>query len=212
MVAPVNNLIVTIEKKFYDSVTFDSGQTIYFDPTWQPEEYTMLRAKVVSVPVGIINRHDYYGVKIEMKPGDEIYMRYDVIYAYKDQPDRDSPIYKNLLFQWDEEKGRFEELWKCDILQIFAIIRDQIIMVNDYVMLNPIRETLFDYSKNIIRPDNFKEALLKDQFSIRHIGENKFGLKAGDKIYVNPKTVMCYTINTDKFYLIKQRNILAKVD
>src|SRR5688572_3999320 len=129
MVAPVNNLIVTIEKKLYDSVTFQSGQTIYFDPSWHPEEYAMLRAKVVSVPRGIITRQDYKGVTIDMQPGDEVYMRYDVVFAYKDQPERDTPIYKNLLFHYNEKSGKHEEYWMCDILQTFAIIRDQIVMV-----------------------------------------------------------------------------------
>lgn len=212
MVAPVNNLIVTIEKKFYDSVTFDSGQTIFFDPSWHPEEYTMLRAKVVSVPLGIIDRHDYHRISIDMKPGDEILMRYDVIYAYKDQPDRDSPIYKNLLFQWDEEKGRYEEFWKCDILQTFAIIREQTEMVNGYVMLSPIIDSAGDFSSIIYRPEHLKRVELKQKAMIRRIGKNKLGLKTGDVVYVNRSAVMCYTIDTEKFYLIKERNILAKVD
>lgn len=212
MIAPVNNLIVTIEKKLYDSVTFNSGQKIYFDPSWHPEEYSMLRAKVVSVPHGIINRHDYNGITIDMQPGDEILMRYDVVFAYKDQPDRDTPIYKNLLFQWNEKTGRYEEYWKCDILQIFAIIRDRIIMVNGYVMLDPVIENKEDFSTLIIRPDNYKEVELKEKAVIRHIDNNKFCLQAGDIVYVNPSTVMCYTINTDKFYLIKERNILAVVN
>jgi co-chaperonin GroES (HSP10) len=212
MVAPVNNLIVTIEQKFYDSVTFASGQTIYFDPSWHPEEYAMLRAKVVSIPTGIIKRYDYEGVTVDMKPGDEIYMRYDVVFAYKNQPDRDTPIYKNLLFQYNEKTGRYEEFWLCDILQTFAIIRDRIIMVNGYVMLDPVIESREDYSSLIIRPDNLKAVELKEKAVIRQIGSNSLGLTNGDTVYVNPSTVMCYTINTEKFYLIKQRNILAKVN
>lgn len=212
MVAPMNNLIVTIEQKFYDSVTFASGQTIYFDPSWHPEEYAMLRAKVVSVPGGIIKRHDYDGITIDMKPGDEIYMRYDVVFAYKDQPDRDTPIYKNLLFQFNEKTGKYEEFWLCDILQTFAIIRDRIFMVNGYVMLDPVIVNVGDYSSLIHRPEHYREVELKERAIIRHIGNNMLGLSSGDMVYVNPATVMCYTINTEKFYLIKQRNILAKVN
>lgn len=204
--------MVTIEKKLYDSVTFDSGQTIYFDPSWHPEEYAMLRARVISVPRGIIKRKDYEGAEISMMPGDEIYMRYDVVFAYRDQPDRDTPIYKNLLLRWNDESKRHDEIWQCDVLQVFAIIRDEIIMVNDYVMLDPISETFGDYSDLIARPDNWKNVEVKDRARIRHIGSNSLGLKGGETVYVNPSTIMCYTINTMKFFLVKQRNIFAKVN
>lgn len=212
MKAPVNNLIVTIEKKLYDSVSFQSGQTIYFDPSWHPEEYAMLKAKVVSVPRGIIDRHEYKGITVEMKPGDEIYMRYDVVFAYKDQPDRDSPIYKNLVYHYNEAAGRYEEYWLCDILQTFAIIRERIYMVNGYVMLDPVIENKNDFSSLIIRPDHLKDVEEKEKAVIRHIGSNNLGLKGGETVLINPASVMCYTINTDKFYLIKQRNILAVVN
>lgn len=211
MNAPVNTIIVRIAKKFYDSVTFDSGQTIFFDPSWHPEEYAMIRATVVSVPRGIIHRHDYAGVKIEMQPGDEILMRYDVIFAYKDQPDRDTPTYKNLLFQFNEETGQHEEYWLCDILQVFAIIREQPIMVNDYVMLEPIFETRSG-SEIIITPDSYRTLQLKDRAVVRHIGFNPVGLSVGDTVIINPQTVMNYSYDTNSFLLIKQRNILAKVN
>src|SRR6266581_2092011 len=146
MQAPANTVIIKLEKKFYDSVTFQSGQTIHFDPSWNPEEYTMLRAEVVSIPKSVTQRQDYDGFEIVVKPGDEVLVRYDVVFSYKDQPDRDSPIYKNLIFKYNELTGRHEELWLCDIQKIFGVINgNQVNMINGYVMLEPITENLADY-------------------------------------------------------------------
>lgn len=212
MQAPVNKLIVTLEKKFYDSVTFQSGQTIYFDPSWQPEEFAMLQARVVSVPKGVTERNDYKGVVVDISPGDKILMRYDVVFSYKDQPDRDSPVFKNLLFDYNEKKQRFEELWLCDILQIFAIIRErEFVMINGYVLLDPIVEERDSLSSLIIIPDNYKQTSPKYRARIRAINSKKFDLQAGDEVYINPATVMCYQINLDKFYVIKENYLLAKV-
>jgi len=212
MQAPVNTLIVSIDKKLYDSVTFESGQTIFFDPSWHPEEYAMLRAKVVSVPRGVIDRHDYHGAVVTMKPGDDILMRYDVVFGYKDQPENDSPIYKNLVLQYNDEKGRYEELWRCDILQVFAIIGEQgLTMVNNYVQLDLIQENEGDFSALIIRPDNYKQVDSRQLARVRFANSAMVDLCSGDVVYINPQTVMCYQINLDKFYVIKAHHILAKV-
>lgn len=210
MHAPINKLIVKLEKKLYDSRTFESGQTIYFDPSWTPEEYAMLKATVVSVPPGVIERQDYKGIKICVEPGDEVLIRYDVVFAYKDQPDRDSPVYKNLIFKYNDLLEKFEELWLCDILQVFAIIKDKAYqMINGYVMLDIITEQKEDYSSLIIRPDNYKVNEIKNRARIRAIN-SILPLKPGDIVFINPSTVMHYQINLEKFYIIKEEYILAK--
>lgn len=210
MHTPINKLIVSLERKFYDARTFESGQTIYFDPSWHPEEYAMLKAVVYSIPPGVIDRQDYNGYKICVKPGDEILIRYDVVFAYKDQPDRDSPIYKNLIFRYNELIEKFEELWLCDILQVFAIIKDgQYQMLNGFVMLDIITEEKDNYSNLLIRPDNYKIQRLKHRAKIRSINST-LPLNPGDTVFINPHTVMQYQLNLEKFYIIKEGYILAK--
>lgn len=210
MVTPINKLIVTLEKKLYDSRTFESGKTIYFDPSWQPEEYAMLKARVVSIPPGVINRNDYKGYKICVEPGDEILIRYDVVFSYINQPDRDTPVYKNLIFRYNEEAKQYQELWLCDILQVFAIIKDAAYhMINGFVMLDPIQEKRADFSSRIIRPDNYNNIVIKDRAIIRAINSPSLPVKAGDTVCINPQTVMQYQLNLDKFYIIKDIYILG---
>lgn len=209
MHTPINKLIVTLEKKLYDSRTFESGQTLYFDPSWHPEEHAMLKAKVVSVPPGVIDRPDYAGYKICVKPGDEILIRYDVVFAYIDQPDRDSPVYKNLIFNYNEQLEKFEELWLCDILQVFAIIiQGEYHMINGFVMLDIVKEC--KASSWIIMPDSHNNSDSKQLATVRSGGAN-LGLCPTDMVYINPQTVMQYQINLEKFYIIKEQYIVGKL-
>jgi hypothetical protein len=211
MHTPINKLIVTLEKKLYDSRTFDSGQTIYFDPSWQPEEYAMLKARVFSVPPGVIARNDYKGYSICVEPGDEILIRYDVVFAYRDQPERGTPVYKNLLFVHNEQLQKFEELWLCDILQVFAIVRDgKYNMINGFVMLNPITEKRADFTSRIIRPDNYNNVVMKNKAIIRSINSKALPISVGDTVYINPTTVMQYQLNLERFYIIKEQYVLGK--
>jgi co-chaperonin GroES (HSP10) len=211
MHTPINKLIVRLEKKLYDSRTFESGQTIYFDPTWQPEEYAMLKAKVVSVPPGVIDRPDYHGYTICIQPGDEILIRYDVVFAYKDQPDRDTPIYKNLIFQYDEREQRYEELWLCDILQVFAIVRGgEYHMINGFVMLSIVKEFKED-TKWLIVPDNYQEVESKNMAIVMAAGQSSI-VRPGNQVYINSQMVMKYQLNLEKFYITKEQYILGRIE
>lgn len=211
MHTPINKLVVKLEKKLYDSRTFESGQTIHFDPSWHPEEYAMLKATVISVPPGVIDRADYHGYKICIQPGDEILIRYDVVFAYLDQPDRDTPIYKNLIFQFNEAAKQYEELWICDILQVFAIIReDWFYMINGHVMLSIVKHRKELYSNLIIVPDSQQETESKNMAMLK-AGGAALGLAPGDLVYINAQMVMQYQLNLERFYIIKEQYILGHI-
>lgn len=210
MHTPINKLIVKLEKKLYDSRTFASGQTIHFDPSWHPEEHAMLKATVVSVPPGVIKRQDYKGYELCVKPGDVILIRYDVVFAYDNQPDRDTPIYKNLIFQYNELFEKFEELWLCDILQVFAVINQgNYEMINGFVMLSVLTDRKAGYSNLIVRPGSYNDLQLKDMAIVKAGGSN-LNLAPGDIVFINPQTVMQYQLNLLKFYIIKEQYILGK--
>lgn len=206
----MNKLIVRLSKKLYDSRTFESGQTILFDPSWHPEEYAMLEATVVSVPNGIIDRHDYHGYQLSVKPGDRILIRYDVVFAYHDQPDRDSPIYKNLIFEYNEVTHQYEENWLCDILQVFAVENNgRWEMINDFLILDIIKETPIK-DTFILLPDSLINKEVKHK-GIVVAGGERLGLTTGDIVYINPNTVMRYQLNLTPFYIIKSQYVLGKV-
>jgi hypothetical protein len=212
MRCPVKYLIVTIEKKFQDTVVFKSGTTLYIDPSWDPSMYAMMEAEVVSAPSrtgydpGDFRTWDYKGLSIDMEPGDKILMDYRTIFSYTDQPDRDTPIYKNLFFV----EGI--EYWKCALGHVLAYIREgEIHMVNGWVMGDILQEEL-PQTSIIIIPDNVKTKPYKDRMRIRHIGsplphEPKLKAKVGDLVYIDPKYVQEYRVNEDSFYIVRQSRI-----
>lgn len=214
MRCPVKYLIVSIEKKFNDTVTFKSGQTLFVDTSWNPEEYAMMEATVVGIPGSTgydpmdFKTWDSLGYSIDMEPGDKILMSYAVVYGYKDQPDRDTPIYKNLFMH----EGK--EYWKCPLAQVFAYIRHGVThMVNGWVMGDIMEEKPF-VSSIIITPDNHATVKYKDRMKIRHIGPNlphepRLKAKKGDIVYLDQRYVAEYKVNEDAFYIVRQSRILA---
>lgn len=212
---PVKYFLVTLDKKLYNSVTFESGQKLYFDPSWHPEEYSMMEATVVGVPdtigrwraskYGWILDETYKDLQISgIQPGDKVLIRYDVVFNYIDQPEHDTPIYKNLFLY----EGK--EYWKCSVSQVFAYIRNgETRMINNWVMCDRIKEEK-SISDVFVTPDNYKDEYRKDKMCIRHISPAAL-LGPGDIIYADPQYVQSYKINLDEFYILRQSRILAKV-
>lgn len=205
--APMNNVIVRLKKKHYDTISFDSGITLHVDPTWHPEEFSMLEAEVVSVPRGIINRFDYEGFAVAVKPGDKVLIRYDVVFSYIDQPDRDTPIYKN-MFLW-HNGDRIEELWLCDIQKVFGVLGDnnEMQMVNGYVWIDPVLEDVGDFSSLILRPDHYKKIESKIRCNVHSIELGE--VNAGDQVYIKAGVTQVYNIDQRKICIIRRHHILA---
>lgn len=206
--APVNTVFVTIAQKFYDKIEYESGITLYHDTTYHPEEHAMLEGTVVSLPDGIIEREDYKGFTLDLEPGDQILMRYDVVFAFTDQPDRSTAVYKNLLF-WEGQ-----EIWQVDIQKIFAVVRkDAIRMLNGYVLCELYIEHHTDGI--LIIPEAYRDVPKNSQVFIRAIGPRlpairTMDLQVGDRVACVPGVAQHYQINTKKFCILKRSHILGK--
>lgn len=210
IISPQNNLIVTIPAKFYDQITFESGVTLYKDTGFHPEESAMLAARVISVPRTILKREDYKGMRCDIKPGDTILMRYDVVFSYKNQPDRDTPIYKNMLYY------QGQEYWLCDIQKVFAVIKSNepttYLMQNGYVMCDKTIENRGDQSSLIVTPEGMRNVERKDRLLVSAIGLPLDGhpllrIVPGRIVYCSPGVVQSYESESRKFCIIKQSHI-----
>jgi|HubBroStandDraft_2_1064218.scaffolds.fasta_scaffold00002_11 hypothetical protein len=225
-ISPLNTVYVTIDKKFYDSVTFESGITLYKDVNFHPEESAMLEGVVVSLPRGLIARADYAGMQCPLAVGDKVLMRYDVVYAYVDQPEGDTPIYKNIvLFEG-------QEYWKADIQKIFGIIKpDGIEMINGYVLCASIEDktpkgkiitgsvsTNYNIDALALQavqagrkvPQAEKPTKMRvKSIGLPLVGSPSLSAQPGDTIYIMPGVAQEYTPNLETFYIIKQYHILA---
>jgi len=212
--APLNVVYVQIKKKLYDSKKFPSGIILYKDTSFHPEEASMIEATVVSLPRAIQERFDYAGMYVDaggpLQVGSTVLMRYDVVFHYFNQPERDTPIYKNVLLY----EG--EEYWRVDIQQIFAVLRKgSVEMINGYVMVDPVTEQVNFNSFHAAT--HFATRILNDQYAIRYIGhplehEPALNLRTGDRVHVRPGIAQHYETDWSDFHIIKQSQILAKVE
>lgn len=196
---PFNKFVVTVNSKFADEIETESGAKFFVYVNTTREEHATLLAKVVSVPRKIKKLMGYEeAVMPNIKPGDTIMMRYDVIFNIKDLQERTNPVYKNELFI----EGK--SFWLCDILQIFGVKRgDSWEMINGYVMMDIIEETKKQIGL-IINP--FATAKAVDKATLRHGGDGA-SYKPGDTVHFIPQFVQTYGINGKYFYLIRETYI-----
>lgn len=205
---PLNNLLVTLENKFYDRVEYPGGIVLYKDTGFHPEESAMLEFTVVSVPRGIQRRYDYAGMSQPIRPGDKILGRYDIVFAYLDQPDRDTPRHKNVL------SYNNVEYWRVDLQKVFGIFRPNgMEMINGYVYGEPIRQEN-PYRGSLILPESVRLTEPTDTMRVKYIGAPLGGspslsVAPGDLVYTIPGVAQRYEINLQPFYIIKQSHILA---
>jgi co-chaperonin GroES (HSP10) len=208
--APYNNLYVRFKKKYTDEITFASGLKLHVATDNNPAEHVTLVADVVSVPHKVQNnRHDYKGYTADdIRPGDKVITRYDLIFSYTEQPDNDSPVYANLLYL------DFHEYWRCSILQIFGFIRgERIYMINGYVMLSVPKEG----ERKIHLAAHLKALHTVKTAQILQIGR-PLGIhagiraRAGDWVVFNPRVAQHYEINGKPFLIVRQQHIMAVVD
>jgi co-chaperonin GroES (HSP10) len=174
--AAENYVLVEIEKKFQDN-----AGGIFIDTTWTPEEHTTLEGVVVMPPVRV--KSDYYRkITGTVEKGDKIFFSYGVIFAYKTQPDDDTPVYKNLVIY----EGK--EYWKVDMGEIFCVNGER--MVTENLLIEPI-----DDETGIVKA----------------MPDIKLSCNVRDVVCFEPRFVQKYNIFGKEHYIIPSRRVLATV-
>jgi hypothetical protein len=209
MQAPLNNIIVTIDRKWIDGFT-KIMRTAELNPTNKinPADLVNIVGTVVSVPRGIQVRRDYTGFSTkDIKAGDKLIFRYSVISTLVRQPESEEPIYKNEFFY----KGYI--YWKVDIQEAFAVIRDEkIIMLNGYVMVEKTNK-----ANLIFVQATYKREIEAHTATVTHIGRNLTHLKDTgvlpiDTVFYKPGILQNYKINDKPFGILRQKDFYAKSD
>jgi co-chaperonin GroES (HSP10) len=167
-----------------------------------PADYVNIVGEIVAVPRSIAQRKDLIGYSTEdLRVGDVAIFSYQVIYNIKEMPDG-KPLYRNQL------NYKESEVFRADISQIFAVIRDeQIIMVNGYVMLDTISEPsrLVLVTSKRVTPNAVTAnvtAIGKPLTTSRPIE-----VEMGQTVYLDHKKIQHYTYNDMKFGIVQQRHI-----
>lgn len=193
-----NFCIVEIERKFQDK----QGNLI-IDTTWTPEEYATMEGTVVSVPLRVEN-DSYRNIFGKVEVGDRVVFSYGIIFHYLDQPDNDTPVYKNMILF----EGK--EYWKVDMAEIFCTVspKGEIRMVTDNLLLERFHvEHSSQNITGIILPKEDNDHLVV----VKAMPENiKLSCKVGDLISVEPKYIQKYNILGSEHFITPSRRVLAK--
>lgn len=213
MHSPCNSLIVKLKQKYYDTLSFESGVKLHVDPSWHPEEWAMLEAEIHTVPDYIIKRFDYEHIRFSLKPGDIVLIRYDVVFAYNHQPDRDSPIHKNVLFHFNEQTQEYEEYWRCDMQKVFAKVDgDEYVMQNEYIMVEPYSPfDLGGLGGRLWTPAFVEAKQYEDRATVLSINEPDLPITKGDKVIFRPRVAQKYRIDQKVFWIISRRHLHGKI-
>ena len=209
MQAPLNNIIVEIDKKWIKNMT-DIMRMAEINPNSKlnPADLVNIMGTVVSVPRKIQDRMDYNGFSVkDIEIGDTLIFSYDVVFSFTKQDISEEPVYKNEFFY----KGK--SYWKVDIQKAFAVIRDsKIIILNGYIMVENTTE-----ATNIFLPASMKRIKEAHTATITHIGRNLTHLQDSgamplDTIFFKPGLAQEYQVNGKKFWILRQRDIYGKCE
>lgn len=191
---PVNNLLVTVDKKYNDNI---GG--LLLDTSFEPEQYATLNGVVISAPDKV--EQDYWRTKIQMniKPGDEVWFRYGVIFDYKSRREGETPEYKNLIVY----EGK--EYWKVDYSEVICIVRDgQISVPTAHIIAEPVQErqssTLLSVTHKNTAEDKGRVVASPDWINC----------SKGDLIPLEKEYVQKYQMFGKLHYVIPARRLIAK--
>jgi len=204
--APVNNLVLKLQTKWVRNFTsLMKMAAIQNNTSIEPADYVNNVGEVVSVPKSISDRREYEGYSVaDIKPGDMAIFSYLVVYNFASTGPDSDPIYKNLV----SYKG--EEFWVCDILNLFATVRDgKIRMQNGFVMLEELAPPpKIVLSQATQRSTNTASAIIS-HISKPLTHEKRIMAEVGDRAYFNPKLLQLYQVNSKEFGIIHQSKILG---
>lgn len=205
LTSATNHVIVTIDTK-YISDLYNMIRRAALNPGSQinPADYVQITGQVVSAPKSICGRADYKGFTTKnIQVGDTAIFSYRVVFTFDEAADG-SATHKNAFMY------RGKEYWKVDIQDLFAVIRDgNMIMQNGYCMVQGMTAPPV-----LIMPVHTKRAVNVASATITHVGDNLSGVKPiharnGDTVFYNPSKLQQYRINGKEFGILRQKDILA---
>lgn len=195
---PLNIILVTIEKKYQDT-----ERGLLIDTTYHPEEYATLKGIVHSVPDKVGNEYWRRKTNMIIRPGDEIWFSYSIIYNYTRLENGETPTYKNLIVY----EG--VEYWKVDYAEVFCVVRDgKIIMPYEYVLLEPLKDNRdLRSSSGLVLGTN---ETFNDRALVKALPDIEMDCKVGDMIPVEERYVQQYQMLGGLHFIIPSRRLIAK--
>lgn len=206
--AAYNNLVISIETTHIASVA-NAIKMANINKTSQinPADYVQVIGKIISLPKKITTwKRDYVGFSTkDMKVGDTVIIRYDVVWQFEEVGDGTARFRNNIYYN-------NVDYWLCDIQKVFAVIRNgKIRMVNGYCMI----EEMSKPSLIVMPTQTTKRQVNSSTATLTHISNNLTHLKrvdaeVGDIVYFNPTKVQEYKIKGKAFGILRQEDLLGR--
>lgn len=203
-----NKVVVKVKTKYIRNFTkIMKIAAIQNNTSIEPADCVNIVGEVISVPKKITtNKREYKGFSTsDIQPGDTAIFSHNVIFSFESTEAHEEPIFKNSLWYMGEE------YFLADILDIFAVVRDnKIRMQNGYVMVENMEK-----KPAIILPAHVKKAITTASATVSHIRNNlphlpRIDAERGDKVYFKPTVLQLYQINELPFGILRQSDILGK--
>lgn len=86
MRTPVNNLLIEMEEAFQETITTPGGLKLYIDTTFNPENHTTIKGKVVGIP-DKMSKDPFFDFPPEVQVGDTLIFNYLVVFSRTEKTD-----------------------------------------------------------------------------------------------------------------------------
>jgi len=200
MFQPVSDkVVVKIPHKYIKQVSdIQRLSSLQNGSSIDPADYVEIRGEVVMLPKKISEDKKHLSMS-NIQVGDIAIFSYQVIYDILYKAETDKFEYRNMVTY------NGEEYFLADISKIFAVVRDnEIIMINGWVMLE-------EYPKSIIVLQNQNKKVKGTvQSKVMYVEKNK-SLKSGDTVLYSPFKPQHYQINGKPFIILKKSHILGTI-
>jgi len=158
----LNNKVLIKPRGGNDEIELSNGKTLFIDTSWEREKHAPTIGEVVKVPNRLIfdrkstMRTTEFDVDMELKVGDQ------AIYHYL--------VPENCMKRGEYVEVNDDIYFVVNYDQIFCAKRgDEVIMVNGYILIEPVVEDAFE-SNILITPESLKDKNSPIEGIVRYIG------------------------------------------
>jgi len=194
-------IVVRVKEKYQDKIKTESGIELYKDPTFRPEHHVTTDGECVAIPERLSTQYfGNEGIVPEVRVGDQVYFDYLTV----------SPS--------NEIEFDGETMYRVEYPMIFAVKRDgAFIMIGSHVFVEPYKEVKDEKIGLIYLPESVRVKTCNNEGTILEIGNAltqnpKLDLHKGDRVLFREKAAHSYNIDNKDVYVMKQDQIMAKIN
>jgi co-chaperonin GroES (HSP10) len=205
--APIGKIFVTVDKRYNDEITLESGLKLYQDTTFRPEWHSNISGKVVSVPRSIGEHLENRGIVPEVLVGDRIWFLWTVCNDVANLVEIDGNEYWMINY--------------CDVIciQRFALLDDFETAISDMIpvggkaLIRAVETKREEMTAGgIILPQMIAEEQRKDIGKLIWIGTPREGQTActaevGDVVIFPAAYSNAHTIDGVEYFVVDQDDI-----